>query len=101
MQDVQWDAAVVNGKAPPPDAVVVVRGLTKTYAGEVEAVKGITFHVRDGEFFGFLGPNGAGKPTTIKILITLLARTGGEVSVLGHDVANARDTVRRLIRTTT
>lgn len=83
--------------APPDNAVIDVRNLIKTYPGGVEAVKGISFHVREGEFFGFLGPNGAGKTTTIKILITLLARTGGDVRILGHDVTHEADTVRRLI----
>lgn len=87
--------------AQPPqrydDAVIEVRDLLKTYPGGVEAIKGISFQVREGEFFGFLGPNGAGKSTTIKILITLLARTGGEVSILGHDVATESTEVRRLI----
>lgn len=83
--------------ALPDNAVIDVQNLTKTYPGGVEAVKGITFQVREGEFFGFLGPNGAGKTTTIKVLITLLGRTGGEVKILGHDVAHEADTVRRLI----
>jgi ABC-2 type transport system ATP-binding protein len=83
--------------APPRDAVIDVRNLTKIYPGGVEAVRGISFYVREGEFFGFLGPNGAGKSTTIKVLITLLARTSGEVTLLGHDVAAESDTVRRSI----
>ncbi len=77
--------------------VIEVRDLVKTYPGGVEAVKGISFQVNEGEFFGFLGPNGAGKSTTIKILITLLARTGGTVNILGHDVAQESNLVRRLI----
>ena len=79
------------------NAVIQVQNLTKTYPGNVEAVKGINFQITEGEFFGFLGPNGAGKSTTIKILITLLARSGGEVKILGHDVEKDADTVRRLI----
>ena len=79
------------------NAVIEVQNLTKTYPGNVEAVKGINFQISEGEFFGFLGPNGAGKSTTIKILITLLARSGGEVKILGHDVEKDADTVRRLI----
>jgi ABC-2 type transport system ATP-binding protein len=39
---------------------------------EVEAVRGVTFSIEEGELFGLLGPNGAGKTTTIKMLITLL-----------------------------
>lgn len=83
--------------AVPDDAIINVQNLTKTYPGGVEAIKGISFHLREGEFFGFLGPNGAGKSTTIKILITLLARSGGDVKILGHDVATESNTVRRLI----
>jgi ABC-2 type transport system ATP-binding protein len=64
---------------------------------EVEAVRGISFAVEQGELFGLLGPNGAGKTTTIKMLITLLLPTSGEARVLGHDVvAHARDVRRRI-----
>jgi ABC-2 type transport system ATP-binding protein len=86
-----------QNKAVPSDAVIDVQNLVKTYPGGVEAVKGINFYVREGEFFGFLGPNGAGKSTTIKILITLLARTSGQVNLLGLDVASNSTAVRRLI----
>jgi ABC-2 type transport system ATP-binding protein len=77
--------------------VIEVRDLKKTYPTGVEAVKGITFNVKEGEFFGFLGPNGAGKSTSIKILITLLAKTDGLVQVLGMDVDKHTDEVRRVI----
>lgn len=49
----------------------------------VEAVKDISFTVKEGEIFGILGQNGAGKTTIMKMLITLLAPTGGECKVLG------------------
>jgi len=68
------------------DPVVRVRGLTKRY-GDIEAVAGIDFDVARGEVFGLLGPNGAGKTTTVEILEGLRAPDGGEVSVLGLDVA--------------
>src|SRR5207248_5392634 len=77
-------------------AVIEVIGLRRTYRTttgilrrrplEVEAVRGISFEVAEGELFGLLGPNGAGKTTTIKMLITLLLPTAGEARVLGHDV---------------
>ena len=79
------------------DAVIEVAGLRKTYPDGTEAVKGIDFRVARGEFFGFLGPNGAGKSTTIKILITLLARSGGAARVLGRDVDREADAIRRSI----
>jgi ABC-2 type transport system ATP-binding protein len=63
----------------------------------VEAVRGVSFDIAQGELFGLLGPNGAGKTTTIKMLITLLLPTGGTATVLGTDVvANPRE-VRRHI----
>ena len=81
----------------PP--VIDVSELRKTYTDGAEALKGITFSVDEGEFFGFLGPNGAGKSTTIKILITLLAPDRGGARVFGHDVggdANADPHADRL-----
>ena len=49
--------------------IVDVSQLVKTYGDGTKAVKGISFNVSEGEFFGFLGPNGAGKTTTLKILL--------------------------------
>jgi len=64
---------------------------------EVEAVRGVTFSVEQGELFGLLGPNGAGKTTTIKMLITLLIPTSGTASVLGYDVVKDAREVRKRI----
>ena len=63
---------------------ILVRDLRKAY-GEHEAVRGIDFEVAAGEVFGLLGPNGAGKTTTVEILEGYRSRSGGIVSVLGHD----------------
>jgi ABC-2 type transport system ATP-binding protein len=63
---------------------IVVDGLRKSY-GEIEAVRGISFNVEEGEVFGLLGPNGAGKTTTIEILEGYRARDAGNVTVLGVD----------------
>jgi ABC-2 type transport system ATP-binding protein len=60
---------------------------------QVEAVKGISFDVREGEIFGFLGPNGAGKTTTIKMLIGLIFPTRGSATIYGRPVSDA--TARR------
>ncbi len=64
---------------------------------EVEAVRGVSFEVPEGELFGLLGPNGAGKTTTIKMLITLLIPTSGSASVLGYDVVKDAREVRKRI----
>src|SRR3990167_7380793 len=63
----------------------------------VEAVKGVSFHVKQGEIFGFLGPNGAGKTTTINILCTLLRPTGGRAVLNGYDVVAQPHMVRQSI----
>ena len=60
-----------------------------TYRGGIEAVRGLDFEVAAGEVFALLGPNGAGKTTTVEILEGFLARSAGEVRVLGIDPADA------------
>ncbi|MGH2817928.1 MAG: ABC transporter ATP-binding protein [Actinomycetota bacterium] len=72
-------------------------GVLRRRAVEVEAVRGISFDIEEGELFGLLGPNGAGKTTTIKMLITLLIPTSGTASVLGHDVVKEPREVRARI----
>jgi ABC-2 type transport system ATP-binding protein len=72
-------------------------GVVRRRPLEVEAVRGISFAVEQGELFGLLGPNGAGKTTTIKMLITLLLPTAGEARVLGHDVVHEPREVRKKI----
>ncbi len=74
-----------------------VENLVMTYGDGTKAVKGISFGVDEGEFFGFLGPNGAGKSTTIKILTTLLRKTSGSVIVAGHSVEHESQKIRKLI----
>jgi ABC-2 type transport system ATP-binding protein len=64
---------------------------------EVEAVRGVSFAIEEGELFGLLGPNGAGKTTTIKMLITLLIPTSGHAKVLGRDVVEDATWVRERI----
>ena len=66
------------------DVVLRAAGLTKRY-GRVVALDGLDLEVRTGEVHAFLGPNGAGKTTTIRILLGLLRKDGGEVSLLGGD----------------
>ena len=70
------------------EAVIEVSGRRMRY-GSFEAVRGIDLRVMRGEVFAFLGPNGAGKTTTVEILGGHRRRTGGGVSVLGHDPEHA------------
>ncbi|HUB59746.1 MAG TPA: ATP-binding cassette domain-containing protein, partial [Puia sp.] len=65
--------------------IISVSQLTKNY-GNFQAVKGISFEVREGEIFGLLGPNGAGKSTTLEIIETLREKTSGKVMVDGLDL---------------
>jgi ABC-2 type transport system ATP-binding protein len=74
------------GDADAVVPMVEAIGLTKTYPGGVEAVRGIDFAVAAGEVFGLLGPNGAGKSTTIGMLTTTIAPTAGTAQLSGHDV---------------
>lgn len=67
-----------------------IRAVFKPHVEEIEAVKGISFAVEEGEALAFIGPNGAGKSTTIKMLTGILYPDGGRVQVLGIDPTKRR-----------
>jgi len=75
---------------------IEVEGLVRRF-GDLTAVDGISFAVKEGEIFGFVGPNGAGKTTTINMLCTLLRPTSGRATVNGYDVVKQQAAVRRSI----
>ena len=77
--------------------IITVTDLVKKYKDGTEAVKKVSFSVKEGEFFGFLGPNGAGKSTTIKVLTTLLKKTSGVILVDNIDVSKKPINVRKII----
>ena len=77
-------------------SAIRVSDLRKSY-GDHEAVRGISFDIREGEVFGLLGPNGAGKTTTVEILEGYRARDGGDVEVLGFDPARGEVAYRERI----
>jgi ABC-2 type transport system ATP-binding protein len=77
-------------------AAIDVHELRKRY-GDVQALDGVSFDVREGEVFGLLGPNGAGKSTTVRVLTTLTRPDAGRASVAGHDVVRHPNRVRRSI----
>ncbi|GAA0854562.1 ABC transporter ATP-binding protein [Aliiglaciecola litoralis] len=66
-----------------------ISGLTKTYKGGTQALKGIDLEVNEGDFFALLGPNGAGKSTTIGVVSSLVNKSSGEVKVFGHSLDSA------------
>lgn len=63
----------------------------------LQALKGVSLSVEQGEFFGLLGPNGAGKTTLISILAGLNRADSGQVRVLGHDVVSDYRMARRML----
>jgi ABC-2 type transport system ATP-binding protein len=67
-----------------------VDNLSKTYANGVQALRGISLNVREGDFFALLGPNGAGKSTLIGIVSSLVNTSGGDVRVFGTSVRQQR-----------
>jgi ABC-2 type transport system ATP-binding protein len=77
-------------------AAIVVHDLWKRYRS-VEAVRGVSFSVEEGQVFALLGPNGAGKTTTVEICEGFRPRTSGQVSVLGFDPARRDRDMRQRI----
>src|SRR6266487_462451 len=75
---------------------IEVTNLSKTYPGDVEAVRGLDFKVAAGEVFGLLGPNGAGKSTTVGMLTTTIEPTAGSARLAGFDVAEQPLAARRV-----
>ncbi len=78
-------------------SALLIENLTKTYSNGVQALSGVSFTVEKGEFFALLGPNGAGKSTTIGIISSLVNKTGGKVSIFGHDLDSARTLAKRQV----
>jgi ABC-2 type transport system ATP-binding protein len=63
-----------------------IRQLAKTYSNGKQALRGIDLNVEPGDFYALLGPNGAGKTTAIGIICSLVNKSGGSVSIFGHDI---------------
>jgi len=76
--------------------IIEVHNLTKHY-GPVQALRGVSFEVQEGEVFGLLGPNGAGKTSTVEILEGLRPPDGGIVSVCGLDPQTPGDAFKQEI----
>jgi len=76
--------------------MISVSNLSKKY-NTIQALNGISFNIKEGEFFGLLGPNGAGKTTTISILSTILEPNEGTVSIAGFDLKNNPTECKKII----
>ena len=68
------------------NAIIEIRGLSKTYASGFRALRNVDLEIRRGEIFALLGPNGAGKTTLISIVCGIVTPSEGSVSVAGHDI---------------
>ena len=78
------------------NVAIEVRNISKRY-GKVQALKDISFAVREGEIFGLIGPDGAGKTSLFRILATLLLAERGEATVCGFDVVKDMKEIRRCV----
>ncbi|PFP31041.1 ABC transporter [Bacillus sp. AFS073361] len=76
--------------------VIEINHLTKTY-GKSRGITDISFHVEEGEIFGFIGPNGAGKSTTIRTLLSLIYPTSGSAAIFGKDTVQFAPEIKKEI----
>ncbi|MFC1668814.1 ABC transporter ATP-binding protein [Spirochaetota bacterium] len=76
---------------------LTIRNLKKTYFNDVEALKGVSLEVKEGDFYALLGPNGAGKTTIIGILTSLVIKNSGKIQVFGYDIDNDINKIKSLI----
>lgn len=76
--------------------IIEVKDFYKNY-GNVQAVKGISFQVKEGSSFAFLGPNGAGKSTTIDTLCTLIKCEHGDIKINGFQLGTEDNKIRKHI----
>jgi ABC-2 type transport system ATP-binding protein len=79
------------------DSVISIQNVTKTYANGFEALKPTSLEIRRGEIFAMLGPNGAGKTTLINIVCGIVNKSGGTVTVDGHDIVKDARKARSVI----
>jgi ABC-2 type transport system ATP-binding protein len=78
------------------EQIIEVRGLTKKF-GNLTAVNDLNINVYRGDVFGFLGPNGAGKSTTIRMLLSLIKPTSGDIKIFGESLKRNREKILRKV----
>ncbi len=76
--------------------MIEVKDITKSY-GKTQAVRGISFSIKNGECYGLLGPNGAGKSTTINMLSMLFPPDSGQIAINGTDASNVNPAVKQIM----
>jgi ABC-2 type transport system ATP-binding protein len=95
----QYTLAVGIGMNISEVPALDLTGLSKTYGrrrGGVRAVQNVSLSVATGEVYGFLGPNGAGKSTTIRMLLSLISPSAGEIRLFGRDLRSESSVLRRV-----
>ena len=75
---------------------IEAKSLVKQF-GNIRALNGVSFHIKQGEIFGLIGPNGAGKTTTLRTISTLILPTSGSVEIFGLDAVSQAGEVRKII----
>jgi ABC-type multidrug transport system ATPase subunit len=78
------------------NAIIKVKNLTKNFR-DIKAVDNLSFTVEAGQVYGFLGQNGAGKSTTIRMLLTLITPTSGEIELFGMNLSKHRKEILRQV----
>ncbi len=80
-----------------PEPILIVAGVSKTYAGGTIALHSVDLTIEKGEIFALLGPNGAGKTTLINIICGIVTPSSGTITVDGHDAIGDFKSARRRI----
>tara|TARA_B110000483_G_C18172006_1_gene533621 strand:+ start:1153 stop:2064 length:912 start_codon:yes stop_codon:yes gene_type:complete len=78
-----------------PNLALEIKNLSKTYPGNIQALKSIDLSVSSGDFYALLGPNGAGKSTAIGIISSLVTKSTGSVEILGIDIDTNHSKAKR------
>ena len=77
-------------------SIIKVNNLSKQFK-EIKAVDDLSFNVEEGDVYGFLGQNGAGKSTTIRMLLTLIKPTAGDISIFGKNLSTHRNEILKQV----